>query len=496
MTTHRPFAFFLTALSLSAVLAAPAAAAQAPAKADSLSSTRFDVLKASVPIKIDGVLDEECWAAAPAIPLPFEWQPGDNIPSPVKTECLVTYDLRNLYIAFRCFDPEPKKIRGHLMDRDDTDTLILDDHVSFMIDSFNDERRAFQFRVNPMGVQADANFSESEGYEDFSWDAIWNAAAKITDWGWAAEVAIPLSQLRFHASEGPRTWGFSAERSWPRDARHRMTSHPRSRSVNCILCQFNKLTGFEGITPGRNIEIDPTFTAGRTDAMDMAGYPDGPLARGRIDAQPGVTAKWGITPNLILNAAANPDFSQVEADVAQLQINRRFALFYPEKAALLPRRRRSLPDPRPGRLHPDRGRPALGNEADRQDRTHGHGLLRRPGRDHQPRLSLEPGLGAGLARPGRLSAASSGCARTSARCRRSASSTPAGPADDYSNHLAGADGFFRLDRKNSITFQFLHSETDYPGRRRFDLRPEGRPIRGQRGQSLIRRMPPGPGSSV
>src|SRR5665647_3435062 len=98
MISHRPFASFLTAFSLSAVLAAPApaAAAQAPAKPDSLSSPRFDVLMASVPIKVDGVLDEECWAAAPAIPLPFEWQPGDNIPSPVKTECLVTYDLRNL----------------------------------------------------------------------------------------------------------------------------------------------------------------------------------------------------------------------------------------------------------------------------------------------------------------------------------------------------------------------------------------------------------------
>ena len=280
---------------------------------------------------MNGVLDEEAWAVAQAIPLPFEWQPGDNIPAPVKTECLVTYDIHNLYIGFRCFDPEPKKIRAHLMDRDDTDTLILDDHLSFMVDAFNDERRAFQFRVNPMGVQADAIFSELEGYEDFSWDAIWSAAAKITDWGYAVEVAIPLSQLRFRKSEGPQTWGFSAERSWPRDARHRMTSHPRSRNVNCILCQFNKLTGFEGIVPGKNIELNPTFTASRTDAMDMAGYPDGSLERGKAADEVGLTAKWGITPNLILNATANPDFSQVEADVAQLEINRRFALFYPEK---------------------------------------------------------------------------------------------------------------------------------------------------------------------
>ena len=281
MTPGRPAVPVLLAATLCASLAARASGAQDQPKQDRAPAARFDVVKASVPIKIDGVLDEAAWAEAPAIPLPFEWTPGDNIPAPVKTECLVTYDLRNLYVAFRCFDPEPKKIRAHLMDRDDTDTLILDDHVSFMVDSFNDERRAFQFRINPMSVQADANFSESEGYEDFSWDAIWDAKAKITDWGWAVEVAIPLSQLRFHGSDGPKTWGFEAERSWPRDARHRILSHVRSRNVNCILCQFNKLTGFEGITSaGRNIEVDPTVTASRTDAMDMSAFPDGSLETG------------------------------------------------------------------------------------------------------------------------------------------------------------------------------------------------------------------------
>jgi len=229
---RRPAFIPLLFALLAGALSGFASPSQAPAKPERVESARFQVTQAPSKIEVNGVLDEEAWAVAPVIPLPFEWLPGDNIPAPVKTECLVTYDIHNLYIGFRCFDPEPKKIRAHLMDRDDTDTLILDDHLSFMIDAFNDERRAFQFRVNPMGVQADAIFSELEGYEDFSWDAIWSAAAKITDWGYAVEVAIPLSQLRFRKSEGPQTWGFSAERSWPRDARHRMTSHPRSRNVN------------------------------------------------------------------------------------------------------------------------------------------------------------------------------------------------------------------------------------------------------------------------
>jgi hypothetical protein len=459
----RRFAGPLSSLILCLILAIAAAAAQAQADFPNASSARFDVARASGPIKVDGVLDEGAWAAAPVIPLSFEWQPGDNIPAPVKTECLVTYDQRHLYVAFRCFDPEPRKIRAHLMDRDDTDTLILDDHVSFMVDSFNDERRGFQFRVNPLGVQADANFSESEGYEDFSWDAIWSAAARITDWGWVVEVAIPLSQLRFHSVAGPQTWGFSAERSWPRDARHRITSHPRSRSVNCILCQFNKLTGFEGITPGRNIEIDPTFTAGRTDAIPDGEFPEGALLRGKVHGEPGVTAKWGVTPDLILNAAANPDFSQVEADVAQLGINRRFALYYPEKRPfflegadffLTPVQAvftRTVADPVWGaKLTGKTGRTALGFFADQDRMTN---LIFPSNQGSGPPVPFDQDAFGGVFRlrqdVGRMSTL--GFLYTGRVGR------------DYFNHLAGADGFIRLDRKNSITFQVLHSETGYPG---------------------------------
>jgi hypothetical protein len=458
---RRPALVLSAAAFLCAAMAGFASTSQAPAKPERAESARFQVTKALSKIEVDGVLDEEAWAAAPAILLPFEWQPGDNIPAPVRTECLVTYDIHNLYIGFRCFDPEPRKIRAHLMDRDDTDTLILDDHISFMVDAFNDERRAFQFRVNPMGVQADAIFSELEGYEDFSWDAIWAAAAKITDWGYAIEVAIPLSQLRFRKSEGPQTWGFSAERSWPRDTRHRMTSHPRSRNVNCILCQFNKLTGFEGIIPGKAIELNPTFTASRTDAMKPEEYPDGSLERGKPDYEPGLTAKWGITPNFILNATANPDFSQVEADVAQFEINRRFALFYPEKRPfflegadffLTPVQAvftRTVADPLWGtKLTGKSGRTAMGFFGAQDEITN----FIFPSNQGSVQSSLDQNAYGGVFRLrqdiGRMSTL--GVLYTGRA------------GNDYYNHVAGADGFLRLDQKSSIIFQFLHSETDYP----------------------------------
>jgi hypothetical protein len=442
--------------------AAPARQQTAPQTAmQKIESPRFSVPRAASKIRVDGVLDEDAWKAAAILPLPFEWQPGDNIPAPVKTECLVTYDAANLYVGFRCFDPEPRKIRAHLMDRDDTDTLVMDDHLSFIVDAFNDERRGFQFRVNPLGVQADAIFSELEGYEDFSWDAIWSAAGRITDWGYAVETAIPLNQLRFKKTEGAQTWGFSAERSWPRDVRHRLTSHVRSRNVACLLCQFNKLTGFEGLTPSRNIELNPTLTGSRTDAMKPADFPDGALVKGKADIEPGLTAKWGVTPNLILNATANPDFYQVEADIAQLEVNRRFALFYPEKRPfflegadffLTPIQAvftRTVADPSWGaKLTGKVGRTALGFFAAQDEITN----LVFPSNQGSRRGSFGQDAYGGVFRlrqdVGRMSTL--GVLYTGRAGR------------DYHNHLGGLDGFLRFDQNNALSFQFLHSETAYP----------------------------------
>jgi hypothetical protein len=438
----------------SLLLLSAAAAAQGPAE-------NYVISPAASKIKVDGLLDEDAWQKATVIKLPYEWMPGDNAPAPVETECLVTFDRSGFYIAFRCFDPKPQEIRAHLMDRDATDTLIQDDHINIIIDAFNDERRGFQFRVNPLGVQADANFSEMEGYEDFSWDAIWASAGKITDWGYAIEIAIPFNQLRFPRTAEKQTWGFSAERSWPRSVRHRMESHPRDRNRACLLCQFNKLSGFEGISPGRNLEFDPTLTASRTDALDMAGFPSGGLEPGRVQAEPGITAKWGVTPNLILNATANPDFSQVEADVAQLDVNKRFALYYPEKRPffleggdffLTPIQAvftRTVADPLWGtKLTGKSGRSALGFFA-AQDRINN---LIFPSNQGSASTSLDQEVTGGVLRyrhdVGKGSTL--GLLYTGR------------VGGGYANHVGGADGFFRLSQSTSIRFQYLHSETEYP----------------------------------
>lgn len=321
---------FPAALAVLALLAGSFASAdEKPASTPPLAAPAFGVTPATSAIAIDGVLDDPAWASATVIPVRFEYQPGENVAPPVRTDGLLTFDRKSLYIAFRAFDPTPSAIRAHLMDRDQIDTFIQDDHVTILVDSFNDERRAYQFRVNPLGVQADAVNSEVDNVEDWSWDAIWKSAGRITPDGYVVEIAIPFRELRFPGGAGALTFGLSFERSYPRSIRHRARSHPTDRNRSCTFCQFNKVTGFQDLLSGRNVEIDPTLTAHRTD--NRAPEPGGAMVNGSPQADLGVTARWRLAAGTTVSGTVNPDFSQIEADTVQLDFNTRFALFYPEK---------------------------------------------------------------------------------------------------------------------------------------------------------------------
>jgi hypothetical protein len=273
-----------------------------------------EVRKAAGPIRIDGVIDEQAWNDATPIALTHEWFPGDNVPAAVATTALVTFDDEKLYVAFRASDPHPELIRARYNERDGA---TADDNVGFLIDPFNDERRAYQFRINPLGVQADAINSDVEDTEDFSWDAIWDSAGRITSEGYEVEVAIPLQQLRLPSGSEPHTWGFAAMRDWPRDVRHRFRSVVTDPNRSCLICQFDDLSGFVTTRTGRNVEVTPTLT--------------GTTGDGDSDVEAGVSGRWAITSGTSLQATLNPDFSQVEADAAELDVNTRFALSFPEK---------------------------------------------------------------------------------------------------------------------------------------------------------------------
>ncbi|MGD8895925.1 MAG: DUF5916 domain-containing protein [Acidobacteriota bacterium] len=416
------------------------------------------VTRASESIEIDGTLDDAAWAGAAVVDLPYEWFPGDNISPPVRTECLVTYDEGHLYVAFRAFDPDPSQIRAHLADRDAIETIVQDDHIGFQVDPFNDERRAFQFRVNALGVQADAIFSELDGIEDFSWDAIWESAGRITDDGYVVEVAIPFHQLRFPRTS-PQTWGLDAFRSYPRSQRHRMANYFRDPNRSCLLCQVDKLSGFEGMHPGRNLEVAPTLTGTRTDRRD--DFPAGSLETERKELDPGLSVRWGITPNLALNGTLNPDFSQVEADVAQLEVNTRFALFYPEKRPFFLEGidffatpldmvfTRTVVDPSAGlKLTGKAGSNAFGVFMAR-DRVNN---LILPSNQRSDFASLEQEVTSTVARYRRDMGTGSTLGVLYAGRE----------GEGYHNRTYGFDGFLRLSDADTLRFQLMRSDTVYP----------------------------------
>ena len=287
----------------------------------------FAVERTSVEIHVDGNLNEAVWQKPPTFTLDYETNPGDNSKARVTTEMWITYDQDRLYVAARAHDPKPDAIRARLTDRD---RAFQDDFLGVVLDTFNDERRAFEFFVNPFGVQMDLSQNDLTGNEDDSWDAIWDSAGRLTTAGYEVEIAIPFSSLRFPNANAPQTWGIDALRIWPREQRYRFGLNPLPRGRNCYLCNEAKLSGFDGVQPGRNMEFDPTFTGHHTDQrpdLDQSFQQDQ-----KVD--PGITARWGITPGITVNGAINPDFAQVEADAAQLTVNTQFAIFFPEKRPL------------------------------------------------------------------------------------------------------------------------------------------------------------------
>ncbi len=419
----------------------------------------FTVQPATSEIRLDATLDEAAWQTAVSMPLPYEWTPGDNTPAPVDTECLVTYDDDNLYVACRAFDPEPRRIRAHVMDRD---TPIQDDHIVFLLDTFNDQRRAYEFRVNPFGVQMDAILSQ--GSEDFSWDAIWDSSGRITEDGYVIEISIPFKSLGFQPATEVQTWGFIADRSYPRSIRHRTRTIWTDRDNSCLLCQADKLVGFQGVQPGRNVEITPTLTAVRTDEREAPVA--SPLETGKVDVEPGMFIKWGITPNVSMSGTVNPDFSQVEADVAQLAVNRRFALFFPEKRPFflegvdlfglasgggiyLPLVfTRTVVDPiAGGKFLGKLEKNGIGTFVTQDDVNR----LLIPGSQFSRDTLVDQQVTGAVARYRRDVGQSStlGALYTGRE------------SSDYHNRVFTADGAFRLSRSNVLSFVASHSRTDY-----------------------------------
>jgi hypothetical protein len=294
------------------VSAAPGAdQQQTPAgKKETLSVPRL-----SIQPRIDGVLDPVWEAEALRLDNFVQLAPKANGTPTQKTTAYLGFDEKNFYAAFRCEDTEAGRLRSSVTNRDQ---CVDDDWIIVFLDTFNEKRRAFSFAANPIGVQWDSIRMEGGGNDnmDSSWDTAWESNGKIDPGGYIVEMAIPFKSLRFPDRED-KVWGLTIARNIPRSGE--IIIWPSfSRDIPGLLMQSGQIIIRGRVEKGGNLEIMPIATA-----LQREGE--------KLDVQPGINLKYGVSSDLTLDATLNPDFSHIEADAPQIDVNLRFALRYPEK---------------------------------------------------------------------------------------------------------------------------------------------------------------------
>lgn len=309
--------------------ASPAAAAKGsfvvpPEKSKPVVLPKFDK-----PPLIDGKLDDEVWQKAVVLKDFYQIQPGDNTPPSRPTEVLLGFDPKFLYIAFKATD-EPDKVRATVAKRDN---IFQDDYVGFFLDTFNDKRKAFEVFFNPLGIQGDGILTEGRG-EDFSVDLLLESKGIVHETGYNVEIAIPFKSLRFEAGKG-KLWGAHFFRRIKRFENELNSWMPFSRSIDSNLSQAGHLTGLEGLSVERTIELIPSVTVSQNSRFVRSFVPLA-LDPGRLVHEPvgldlGLTAKFIPSSAVTVDLAINPDFAQVEADQLVVTANQRFPIFFPEK---------------------------------------------------------------------------------------------------------------------------------------------------------------------
>jgi hypothetical protein len=294
---------------------APAAASADPAVADAVPVNEASALK------LDGELNDEVWERAPRIAGFVQRDPKEGAEPTYKTEARVAYDAENVYVAVVAHDSEPDKIVGILTRRD---SHSPSDWIFVAIDSYHDRRTAYEFGVNPVGVKRDKYYF-NDGEEDQGWDAVWDVAVSRHAAGWRAEFRIPLSQLRFPATDNP-TFGLAIVRQIGR--LNEMSTWPLiAKSRTGIVSQFGELRGLQLTRSPKRLELVPYTVA------QLATEPEAenPLVNAHDPgASVGLDMKYAITPALTLTATVNPDFGQVEADPAVVNLSA-FETFFQER---------------------------------------------------------------------------------------------------------------------------------------------------------------------
>lgn len=305
-----------------AVLVACLALASAAVAADGTDEIVAAGIPGSAAIVLDGDLNDAAWQKAVPVTTFVQRDPLEGAPATFTTEARVVYDATAIYIGVRASDSEPARILGFLTRRD---TGSASDWIEVFIDSYHDRRTAYQFAVNPVGVKRDAYWYEDNNSDD-SWDAVWEVVTKRSADGWQAEFRIPFSQLRF-SSSGDGRLGFAVTRTVAR--KNETSTWPLlSKSASGWVSSFGTLSGVKIGQSSKRLELIP-YTVGQV--LTEPRQPGNPLQK---TPDPGTSfgadLKYAVTPALNLTATVNPDFGQVEADPAVVNLSA-FETFFQEK---------------------------------------------------------------------------------------------------------------------------------------------------------------------
>jgi len=305
---------------IAALLVLPAAASSQDPTAQAATARTTAVRAERAPI-IDGKGDDAIWSAIPPTSGFRTFEPKVDQEPAQRTEFRVGYDNKNLYVFIRMFDTAPDSIMRALSRRD---VRGPSDQIKILIDSYNDKRSGYEFAVNPDGVKRDFAMSD-DGNEDDSWDGVWDVATSIDNQGWTAEFRIPLSQLRY-ANATQHEFGFGIWRDLERSKER--SSWPLWRpTVSGISSQLGRLTGLQGLTTARRFEAIPYLVTKNVQRPKVSPATGFSL---RQEQTLGADLKVGLTPNVTLDGTVNPDFGQVEADPAVVNLSA-FETFFSER---------------------------------------------------------------------------------------------------------------------------------------------------------------------
>ena len=288
--------------------------------------------RTQTPPDIDGRLDDLAWRSAAAITEFTQQAPLEGAPATEDTEVYVTYDSEHVYFGFYVHYTDPGIMRANRVDRD---TAWQDDLITIYFDTFLDQQRAYDFDLNAYNVQGDGIVNTGGGRRspiptaDRSWDALFHSATNIVADGYVAEMAIPLKSLRYpqRGPGEPHRWGFQIVREIKGKNEENAVWAPMSRDVAGFHRQMGLMEGMTDFSTSRNLELLPTFTGIQFGSIDRS---TGDWNNLRANPEGGLNVKYGLTSNLTADFTLNPDFSQIESDRPQIEVNQRFPLFYSE----------------------------------------------------------------------------------------------------------------------------------------------------------------------